>query len=59
MAAVAATVPVAWRFSVSDSVDGRRSVSGSVRGGGFVHMSVGRSVSVRGSRRERLREQKL
>ena len=59
MAAVAATVPVAWRFSVSDSVDGRGSVSGSVRVGGFVHRSVVGNVSVRGSRRERLREQKL
>ena len=59
MEAGAETVPVDWRFSVSDSVDGRGSVSGSVRGGGFLHRSVGGSVSVRGRRRERLREQKL
>ena len=56
MASVAATVPVAWYFSVSDSVNGRGSVSGSgsVRSGGFVHRSVGGSIIVRGSRQERL-----
>ena len=59
MAAVAATVPVAWRFSVSDSVDGRGSASGSIRDSCFVHRSVGGSVSVRGSRRKRLREQNI
>ena len=53
MASVAAAVSVAWRFSMSDSGDGRRSVSGSVHGGGFVH----RSFNVSGSRRERLLEQ--
>ena len=49
MAAVAAEVSVAWRFSVRDIGDG----CGSVHGGGFVH----RSFNVSGSRRERLLEQ--
>ena len=57
MAVVAAAVSMAWRFSVSDSGDGRGSVIGSICGGGFVHRSVGGSLSVSGSRRERLLEQ--